>query len=56
LYLCVDPGDDGMRLREDTCLAGGWAANLGAYTWLRRWWPQQWEAIADADPRVREVS
>lgn len=56
LYLCVDPGDDGMKLREDTVLSGGTAARYGAYAWLRRWFPSAWDRIVDADPEVRTLS
>lgn len=53
LYLCVDPGDNGMMLREDSILTGGAAAAIGgAYAWLRRWWPEEWGRVAAADSRV----
>lgn len=57
LYLCVDPGQDWSRIRQDWFFAGGLAASVGGhYVWLRRWWPDLWEKIADIDPEMRRLS
>ena len=56
LYLCVDPGADALRLRKSWFVAGGGAARYGHYVWLRRWWPDLWEKIADLDPEMRRLS
>ena len=56
LYLCVDPGADALRLRKSWFVAGGGAARHGHYVWLRRWWPDLWEKIADLDPEMRRLS
>jgi 3'-phosphoadenosine 5'-phosphosulfate sulfotransferase (PAPS reductase)/FAD synthetase len=56
LYLCVDPGQDYSRIRQDWFFAGGGPARYGHYVWLRRWWPDLWEKIADIDPEMRLIS
>lgn len=57
LYLCVDVGMDALRIRKSWFVAGGFAASIGGhYAWLRRWWPDLWERIADLDPEVRRLS
>lgn len=56
LYLCVDPGTDALRLRKSWFVAGGGAARYGHYVWLRRWFPDLWERIADLDPEMRRLS
>jgi len=56
LYLCVDPGADALKLRKSWFVAGGGAARHGHYVWLRRWWPDLWEKIADIDPEMRRLS
>ena len=57
LYLCVDPGMDALRIRKSWFVAGGFAASIGGhYVWLRRWWPDLWERIADLDPEMRRLS
>jgi 3'-phosphoadenosine 5'-phosphosulfate sulfotransferase (PAPS reductase)/FAD synthetase len=60
LYLCVDPSGDteksAMRLRKSWFVAGGGPARYGHYVWLRRWWPDLWEKIADIDPEMRRLS
>ena len=57
LYLCVDPGQDWSRIRQDWFFAGGLSASIGGhYVWLRRWWPDLWEKIADIDPEIRRLS
>jgi 3'-phosphoadenosine 5'-phosphosulfate sulfotransferase (PAPS reductase)/FAD synthetase len=57
LYLCIDPGMDALKIRKSWFVAGGFAASIGGhYVWLRRWWPDLWERIADIDPEMRRLS
>lgn len=58
VYGCVDPGSDdrALRLRKSWFVAGAAMANLGHYTWLRRWWPTQWRLAVSIDPNVERFT
>lgn len=57
IYLCIDPGQEWDRLRKSWWVSGGYSASIGGhYTWLRRWWPDQWEIAASIDPEIRTLS
>ncbi len=57
VYLCVDPGESWQRLRKSWWVVGGGPARRGGhYTWLRRWWPEQWLAACEIDPAVGAIS
>lgn len=56
VYLCVDPGQDAMKLRKSWWIAGGGVARYGHYVWLRRWWPDLWRVAVGIDPEVAQIS
>lgn len=56
VYLCIDPGQEAMKIRKSWWIAGGGVARYGHYVWLRRWWPALWHAAVQIDPEVAQVS
>jgi 3'-phosphoadenosine 5'-phosphosulfate sulfotransferase (PAPS reductase)/FAD synthetase len=56
VYLCFDAADEPFVIRKSWWVCGGGPAAHGHYSWLRRWWPEQWAAACRIDPAISALT